>query len=68
MERWVEHYSNLYAQETQVTKEALDSMEILSTLHDLDLDPTVQELIKGLDALSAGNAPGQDGIPAEVLK
>ena len=68
MERWVEHYSDLYAQETKVTEEALTAVESLPVLHSLDAEPTTEELTKALDALKPGKAPGQDGIPAEVLK
>ena len=64
----MEHYSDLYARETQVTEEAMAAVETLPTLHELDSEPTEQELHRALDALSAGKAPGQDSIPAEVLK
>ncbi|ROT60751.1 hypothetical protein C7M84_021675 [Penaeus vannamei] len=68
MERWVEHYSELYSRENAVTEDALDAIECLPELEELDSEPTIEELSKALDSLSAGKAPGNDGIPAEVLK
>jgi len=68
MERWVEHYSELYSRENAVTEDALDAIECLPELEELDSEPTIKELSKALDSLSAGKAPGNDGIPAEVLK
>ena len=68
MERWVEHYSELYARENIVTEDALNAIECLPVLEELDEEPTLNELSKVLDSLATGKAPGKDGIPAEVLK
>ena len=68
MERWVEHYSELYAKENVVTEEALDAFECLPVLQELDREPTLNDLSEALDSLTSGKAPGKDGIPAEVLK
>lgn len=64
MERCVEHYSELYSKENAVTEDALDAIECLPELEELDSEPTIKELSKALDSLSAGKAPGNDGIPA----
>ncbi|XP_063596220.1 uncharacterized protein LOC134773073 [Penaeus indicus] len=61
MERWVEHYLELYARENIVTEDALNAIKCLPMLEELDAEPT-------LDELATGKAPGKDGIPAEVLK
>ena len=68
MNRWVEHYSELYSRETTVTEEALSQIERLPTVEELDTIPTQEELNKAFSALSNGKAPGNDGIPAEILK
>ena len=68
MDRWVEHYSELYTRENMVSENALNAVECLPTLEDLDREPTVTELHKALDRLASGKAPGRDGIPAEILK
>lgn len=68
MERWVEHYSELYARENQVSEEALNAIGCLPVLEELDCEPTLDELKGALKSLASGKAPGKDGIPAEVLK
>ena len=68
MGRWVEHYLDLYSKENVVTQAALDAIEDLPVLEDLDNEPTMGELSKAIDALSCGKAPGEDGIPPEIIK
>ena len=41
MERWVEHYSELYSRMNVVSEEALMAMECLSTMEELDSEPTL---------------------------
>ena len=67
MSRWVEHYLDIYSRENSVTQEALGSIEDLPILEELDSDPTLEELSKAIDALARGKAPGEDGIPPEVI-
>ena len=66
-ERWVEHYTELYARENVVTEDALNAIECLPELEDLDREPAINELSEALNSLASGKAPGNDGIPAEVL-
>ena len=68
MERWVEHYLELYSTQNVVTDAALDAISQLPVLEELDEEPTVEELGKAIDALATGKAPGEDGIPPEVIK
>ena len=68
MERYIDHYSELYAIMNVVGEEALIDMKSLSTMDELDSEPTLKEFNQGLDQLSYGKAPGKDGIPAEVTK
>ena len=68
MERWVEHYTELYARENVVTEDALNAIECRPELEELDREPTIDKLNEALDSLASGKAPGKDGIPAEVLK
>ncbi|XP_063591295.1 uncharacterized protein LOC134768396 [Penaeus indicus] len=68
MKRWVEHYSELYTWETEVTEAALDATDDLPVMEELDQVPTLDELSKAIDMLPSGKAPGSDGIPAEVIK
>lgn len=68
MERWTEHYFELYATLTTVTDTALNAIPELPAMVELDAQPTMEELSKAIDRLSCGKAPGSDGIPSEVLK
>ena len=68
MERWVEHYSELYSRENSVVDSALDAIEPLPIVEDLDAEPTMEELSKAIDSLACGKAPGTDGIPPDLIK
>ena len=68
MERWVEHYSDLYSRENTVSPAALDVIECLPTMYELDSEPSVEDLSKAIDSLASGKAPGNDGIPPELIK
>ena len=68
MERWVEHYCELYSKVSEVTNEAIDAIHQRPTMTELDEEPDIEELSKALDAMNSGKAPGKDAIPAEVLK
>ena len=65
---WVEHFSDLYSRENLVCKDALDAIECLPEIEDLDDEPWIEELNEALGCLASGKAPGRDGISAEVLK
>ena len=67
MECWVQHYSELYSRENAVTKEALNNIECLIVLEELDSKPTLAEIKEALDSLTSNKAPGKDNIPVEVL-
>ena len=68
MERWVDHYSELYSRMNVVSEEALMAMESLSTMDELDSEPTLEEINQALDQLSSSKAPEKDGISAEIIK
>ena len=68
MERWAEHYQELYLRENTVTDSAVKSTYALPILEELDVPPSVEELSKAIDSLACGKAPGKDGIPPEVIK
>ncbi|XP_046998223.1 uncharacterized protein LOC124613553 [Schistocerca americana] len=68
MERWVEHYLELYAVENEVSKDACDAIKQMPVMEELDAMPTMEELSREIDSLANGKAPGEDGIPAEVIK
>ncbi|TWW59286.1 R2 Retrovirus-related Pol polyprotein from type I retrotransposable element [Takifugu flavidus] len=68
LNRWVEHYSVLYASDNTVSDAALCHVERQPVMEKLDMEPTTEELSKAIDSLTCGKAPGSDGITAEVHK
>ena len=68
MEFWVEHYSDLYGAASFISPSAINQIEKLPTLFELDAIPTKVELSEAIKAISSGKAPGLDGIPAEIFK
>ena len=46
---------------------ALDVIECLPTMDELDSEPSVEDLSKAIDSLASGKAPGNDGIPPEFI-
>ena len=63
LERWVEHYSDILSRENIVSPPALDAVECLPSMEELDTEPTLEELSKAIDSLASGKASGRDGIP-----
>ena len=51
MERWEEHYLDLYSTENTITDEALDTIKSLSVMTELDTEQTEDDLSKAIDSL-----------------
>ena len=68
LDRWVEHYSELYSRENIVHQSTLDAIDHLPLMPKLDEVPSIKDLSKAIDRLPSGKAPGKDCIPAEVIK
>ena len=68
LERWVEHYPELYSRETVVLPSVLDDIDRLQMIPERDEELSTEELSTKIDRLPAGKAPGKDCIPAEVIK
>ena len=64
----MEHYLELYSTENTITDQALDTIETLPVMTELDSEPTEDDLSKAIDSLKNGKAPGKDAIPPEVIK
>ena len=62
LERWMEHYSDIYPRENTVSPSALDAVECLQTMEEPDTEPTLEELSKAINSLASGKAPGSNGI------
>ncbi|XP_076067648.1 uncharacterized protein LOC143040440 [Oratosquilla oratoria] len=52
----------------QQTARPLDAIEPLAIMEELDAEPTIAELYKAIDSLASGKAPGNDGIPPDLIK
>lgn len=61
MEQWLEHYLELYSTQNVVSDAALDAIDQLATMEEVDDKPTEEELSKAIDSLSNDKAPGEDG-------
>lgn len=57
MDRWVEHYSELCCRETSVVTSALDAIEPLLIMEDLDAEPTLEGLSTVIESLTCGKTP-----------
>ena len=68
MDRWLEHYSDLYSRESTMSPAALDAIECMSVMEELDAESTIYELSKAIDSLAAGKAPGSDSILPDLIK
>lgn len=68
LERWIEHYSELYGQESSFNQETIDSIPNSNILYNLDTEPDVEEISRIIKSLPKGKASGSDAIPAELLK
>ena len=68
LQRWVEHYLELYSTQNIVTDAASNALLGLPVMEELDETPTLEELCKAIDILTCGKAPGRDSMSPEVLK
>ena len=48
--------------------EALNSIQLMHIMVELDSEPTASEIEKAINGLANGKAPGNDAIPSEVIK
>lgn len=69
LDRWVEHYSSLYAQPVAASEAAIiAAVPQLPVLHELDYDITIDEVHKTIKLLRNNKAPGVDGLPSEIFR
>ena len=47
MERWVEHYLELYSTENTVSEEVPFSIQLMPIMEELDSEPTASEIKEG---------------------
>ena len=66
MERWVANYLELYSTENTVSDVALNSIQLMHIIVELDSEPTASEIQKAINGLANGKAPGNHATPPEV--
>ena len=64
----MDHYSEGYSRMNVVNEEALIAKVGLSTVDELDSEPTLEENNQALDQLPSAKVPGKDGILVKVIK
>ena len=68
LKQWTLHFSTLLNRTSEVTDEALESIQQRPMITELDAPPNAAEVDPAIKQLQTGKAPGPDGIPAEVFK
>ena len=68
MERWVEHYSNLCSCQNTVSRNALDSLQCLQTMVELDSVPCIEKHNIAIHHLTNDKVSGSDNIPPDLIK
>nr|VZI33297.1 unnamed protein product [Spirometra erinaceieuropaei] len=66
--RWAEHFQGVLNRPSVISDAAIARLPQVETNVDLDLPPSLQEIIRAVQQLPSGKAPGSDAIPAEVYK
>lgn len=68
LERWIEHYSELYGSEGSVCQHTLSELSTSACINHLDDEPDLTEVVECIGGLNKGKAAGEDCIPAELLQ
>ena len=68
LKQWTLHFSTLLNRTSEVTIEALESIQQRPMIPELDAPPNTAEVDAAIKQLQTGKAPEPDGIPAEVFK
>ena len=60
----MEHYLQLYSTENTASKEALNSIQLMPIMVELDSETTAPENEKAINGFANGKASGNDVIPS----
>lgn len=66
--RWAEHFDTLLNQDSDADPTILDELPKLPPIHNLSQPPTFLEVLSAIRSLRNNKSPGNDKIPAELLK
>ena len=67
MGRWFEHFRDLFFNPSAVDDAAVESIPQNEYYPELDIEPSLAEVIECIKHINTGKAPGLDGIPVELL-
>ncbi len=68
MDSQVQDYSELYSRQNTVATSALDAIEPMPIMEELDAEPTIAKLSKATHSLASGKAHVNDGISPDLIK
>ena len=68
LDRWAEHFENVLNRPSTINEAAIARIPQVETNFSLDEPPTEEEVLKAVELLSRGKAPGIDAIPAEIYQ
>nr|VZI44352.1 unnamed protein product [Spirometra erinaceieuropaei] len=68
LQRWDEHFRGVLNRLSAISDAVIACLPQVETNVDLDLPPSLQEIIRAVRHLSSGKAPRSDAVPAEVYK
>lgn len=68
MERWVDHYQDLYGDDSNANLNVMENLPQYDVDYSLDVLPTFQDLREVCSQMPNNKSPGLDGLPAELFK
>ena len=68
LQRWEEHFTDLFHNPSIVNQKIIDSLPQCNIVHNMDRQPTSDEVRQAIKQINSGKAPGRDGIPVDLLK
>ena len=68
MNRWIEHFSNLYGTKRPYIAPAIDKVSSMEIMEELNDEPQFKEIEAVIARLSNDKASGKDAIPADLIK
>ena len=68
MVRWVEHYGEVYGEESEIDVNEIRKLPSFNVMTELDGVPTFDEIKEAIKQMANDKSPGDDTIPADVGK
>uniref|UniRef100_H3AFC1 Reverse transcriptase domain-containing protein n=1 Tax=Latimeria chalumnae TaxID=7897 RepID=H3AFC1_LATCH len=68
LDRWTEHYKELYSKDAIICDTALAAIPQLPTMQELDKTQTLEDVEKAIKEIAPGKVAGNDQIPPELVK